>query len=215
MNEIEKFYSDLVSDSSAVTVFELGACDGNHTAMLERIAGDKLALLVSFEAAPYNWDRLPKLSEKVKFFKGAASDRDGFCDLWLSSGPGYHGSSSIREPKKHKEVWPNCKFESRVEVECITLDSAAKRFGVDAIDFIWCDIQGAERDAITGGASILAKTKYFYTEVSEMEHYQGQLLKADFVSHLEAKTGVGWVMEKDFGGDQFGGDVLFRNLKIT
>lgn len=215
MKSIKQFYSDLVASSDNVTVFELGACDGHHTKELSFLAGEKLTKLVAFEAAPYNWPKLVGFGDRVEIFHGAVSDRDGTCKLWLSSGQGYYGSSSIREPMKHKEVWPNCKFDSFVDVECITLDSAAKKFGVDALDFIWCDIQGAERDAIKGGGSILAKTKYFYTEVSEMEHYKGQLLKGGFVSNLEQATGVNWVMEHDFGGDAYGGDCLFRNLSLT
>lgn len=210
MTTIEEFFKQLTSQVHPITVFELGACDGYHTRKLIQDAGGKVGSWVAFEAAPYNWPKLENLPPVVKLIKGAVAAKDGVCQLWLSSGPGYYGSSSILEPKLHTEVWPDCKFEERVEVPCFTMDTVSKSFGIGAVDFVWCDIQGGERDAITGGATILKNTRYFYSEVSDAELYTGQLLRKDFADHLSSVTGVKWVMEHDFGGD-----ALFRNTSLT
>jgi hypothetical protein len=42
------------------------------------------------------------------------------------------------------------------------------------IDLIWADTQGAEGDLIAGGAEALAATRFFYTEYSNDEWYDGQ-----------------------------------------
>jgi hypothetical protein len=45
---------------------------------------------------------------------------------------------------------------------------------VHQIDLIWADTQGAEADLIAGGVEALAKTRFFYTEYSDDEWYEGQ-----------------------------------------
>ncbi len=209
MNTIEEFFKKLTEQGASITVFELGACDGYHTRKLIGEANGKISKWVAFEAAPYNWPKLESLPPVTHLIRGAVAAKDGMCQLWLSSGPGYYGSSSLLEPKLHTEVWPDCKFEQRVEVPCFKLDTVANLFGIRAVDFVWCDIQGGERDAITGGASILKNTRYFYSEVSDAELYSGQMLRKDFADHLSSVTGVKWSVERDFGGD-----VLFRNESI-
>lgn len=42
------------------------------------------------------------------------------------------------------------------------------------IDLIWADTQGAEDDLIAGGVEALAATRFFYTEYSNDEWYEGQ-----------------------------------------
>jgi len=47
--------------------------------------------------------------------------------------------------------------------------------GIDFIDFIWADVQGAEVDLIRGAETTLARTRFFYTEHSNQELYEGQI----------------------------------------
>ena len=54
----------------------------------------------------------------------------------------------------------------------MTLDSYAKNLG--RIDFIWADVQGAERKMIQGGLQTLSRTEWLYTEYSDVELYEGQ-----------------------------------------
>jgi hypothetical protein len=83
-------------------------------------------------------------------------------------------SGSIRKPKEHLDVYPWCKFESKIVVKTRTLDSWAREEGVGVIDLIWADVQGAEADLIAGGKEALRRTRYFYTEYSNAELYEGQ-----------------------------------------
>ena len=60
------------------------------------------------------------------------------------------------------------------EVDLITLDSFCEGRGIERIDFIWADIQGAEGDMVRGGRQTLARTRYLYTEYSDEELYENQ-----------------------------------------
>jgi hypothetical protein len=50
-----------------------------------------------------------------------------------------------------------------------------KKNNIQVIDFVWCDVQGAEEKVIRGGQETFKnKVKYFYTEYSNDEQYEGQ-----------------------------------------
>ena len=66
-------------------------------------------------------------------------------------------------------------FERQVEVRVITLDDFYDLYSLPYIDFIWCDVQGAEDLVIAGGRRALAHTRYFYTEYYDTQMYEGQI----------------------------------------
>jgi hypothetical protein len=72
-------------------------------------------------------------------------------------------------------------------------------------DLIWADVQGAEGDLVDGGAETLAQTRFFYTEFSDREWYEGQVSFADLAANLPSFE----VVEK------FEMDALFRNTNIV
>ncbi len=60
----------------------------------------------------------------------------------------------------------------------ITLDRHLEKYGLKGktIDFIYCDIQGAEKQMIAGANESLKKTRYLYTEYSNSEDYENQAI---------------------------------------
>lgn len=72
------------------------------------------------------------------------------------------------------------------------------------IDFIWCDIQGAEAALIQGGRNTFENVRYFYTEYDNAESYAGQKDLAGIMELLP-----GWEIVEDYGGD-----VLLRNTYL-
>jgi hypothetical protein len=57
----------------------------------------------------------------------------------------------------------------------IRLDDWVFTHGIQSIDFIWADVQGAESDLILGALETLKFTNFFYTEFSDDEWYEGQI----------------------------------------
>ncbi len=82
----------------------------------------------------------------------------------------------------HLRRAPWCTFDSGSAVLMRSLDSWASEAGVDRVDFIWADVQGAEGDVISRGQHTLARTRYFDTEYSNEELYEGQI---DLMSLLD------------------------------
>jgi FkbM family methyltransferase len=156
--------------------------------------------------------------KRVELFEIALGASDGEAEFYVSSGlppgatpelavqytQGWDMSGSLRAPKNHTTVWPWCKFESRVTVPVRRLDSWAAEHDIGAIDFIWADVQGAEGDLIAGGKACMARTRYFYTEYSDDEWYEGQPSLRQLAQMLS-----GFVIIR-----RFEMDVLFKNTAM-
>lgn len=195
-------------------VLEIGANNGNDSVRL--LEAFPSAALHCFEPDPRAIALLePRLNgTRARLHRYAVGAADGPLTFHQSSGAppgkeeaypeGWHYSGSIRAPKVHLTEFPWCRFDTEITVDCTTLDSWAERNGIDHIDFIWADVQGAERDLIAGGRNILARTRLLYTEYCNRELYEGQATLPQLLEMLP-----GWrVVHK------YEWDVLLENVAL-
>lgn len=182
-------FIEIINNSDEPLVLELGACDGYHTdimiSLLEKTG--KNYCFIALEPVTYLAESLRDKyanNRKVKVYNEAISDKNEQVKLYVSGG-GYIGSSSLLMPKKVFDYWGDMSF---TESDCaaIRLDSLMVRDGLADrnVDFIWADIQGAEKQLILGGEKTLAQTKYLYTEFCNDEFYEGQLFHFDDICEL-------------------------------
>ena len=166
-------------------ILDIGCNNGRHTLLFLSLF--KNARVFSFEPDSRAQERFKKkvTDPRAKLFEVAISAADGTAEFYVSDGSpssewkeklpkGWDLSGSIKKPKKHLKVHPWCTFKKRITVSTKKLDTWQHEEGVDEIDFIWADVQGAEADLIKGGQTALRHTRYFYTEYSDRELYQGQ-----------------------------------------
>jgi FkbM family methyltransferase len=152
------------------TFIELGAHQGTDTAWMATLPD---VTLHAFEPDPRNH---PPSLPNVTVHRAAIGDHDGSGSLILSKlgwGREWTDSSSIKTPKNHLQRYP-VTFGQAVAVQVVALDSFCQDQGLDVIDFIWADVQGAEGEVIRGGRKTLARTRYLYTEYSDDEMYENQ-----------------------------------------
>lgn len=167
-------------------ILDIGCNDGSDTLQFLKLF--KNPKVYAFEPDPRARERFIHnvQDNRVKLFALAVSGADGEADFHMSDGSpsaewgekmpaGWDMSGSIRIPKKHLDVYPWCTFDKSVKVQTKMLDTWCDEEGVQAIDFIWADVQGAEVDLIQGGKKALFKTRYFYTEFGDQELYEGQI----------------------------------------
>jgi FkbM family methyltransferase len=185
--------------TDAPVILDIGANDGTHTKIFLKLFPK--ATIYACEPDPRAVARFRAniVDPRVKLFEGAIGVHDGEAEFHVSSGfppgitpeqkahfpLGWDLSGSLRAPKKHQEIWPWCKFESTIKVPVLRLDTWADWNNVEKIDFIWADTQGAEGDIIVGGKMALARTRYFYTEYSNDEWYEGQPNLEQLIKMLE------------------------------
>jgi FkbM family methyltransferase len=200
------------SDARPTVLLEIGANDGGHTLGFLNELG-KAVTIHAFEPEPRAARRFAArgFDERVRLHEIALGSSDGCAQFFQSGGAvsearpeGWFDSGSLRQPKRHLEVHPWVTFESSLEVSVRSLDSWAAEFGVESVDFIWMDVQGAEADVIRGGLRLLSNTRFLYTEYSDDELYEGQATLGQLVDLLD-----GWRLVA-----QFPNDVLFENARL-
>lgn len=185
------------------TFIEIGAHRGQDTQWMAAIPG---VLMHAFE--PDRRNELPSL-DNVTFHRKAIASHDGHCPFILSERDvdwGIEtGSSSIRKPAAHLTIHPTTRFVATIEVECVTLDSFIKEWNIKRIDFNWTDAQGAEGDIIDGGAEAFGITKWWWTEYSNDEQYEGQIGLDEILRRLGRSWRVAMLLPRD---------VLLENTRL-
>ena len=111
-------------------------------------------------------------------------------------------SGSLKKPVEHLQAHPWCKFEQQTDVRVMTLDTFFGLYSLSYIDFIWCDVQGAEDMVIKGAETALMHTRYFYTEYYNNQMYSGQINATQIFDRLPGR----WKIV-----EQWPNDILFEN----
>ena len=197
-------------------ILEIGCNDGLHT--LKFLAHFEGARVYAFEPDARARKRFQAAVQdaRVQLFPTAVGALDGVTTFYPSNGApsaewaarlpeGWDMSGSIRAPKQHLQTHPWCSFGPAIEVAITRLDTWARKHAPDRVDFIWADVQGAETDVIAGARETLKKTRYFYTEYSNLELYAGQSQLAPLLRMLPDFEVV----------HRYQGDVLLRNKRLA
>lgn len=184
----------------ATTILDIGCANMDELEGLSQIFPN--AYFHLFEPDP-RWTSF--MLERIAPFMAtlypvAIGASDGTMQFYQS--PDWHPySGSIRKPTGHLNRYPRITFDTTVEVQVRSLDSWAVENKIDAIDFIWADVQGAEVDLVNGGKNILQKTRFLYTEFDNQEMYEGQINLQGILDMLPSFEVI----------ERFHLDVLLRN----
>ena len=160
---------DMLQKMRPRVIFEIGMCDGHHTEMLLTFCHPVRPFYFGFEADPRNVARIVAngRSRMIDFFPCAVGNVTGETSFNLATPEpgGAIGSSSLSEFLPVLTEWhPWLKCQESVRVQSWRLDDFCEEHAVGSIDFIWMDVQGAERLVHEGAQSILQRTKYIWTE---------------------------------------------------
>lgn len=192
------YLKQLVGNEKSI-ILEIGANDGMHTQQFLDLFPN--AIIYAFEPDPRAIKKFKDnvKSERVFLFECAIGAIDGEAIFQASSGlpdnlsdegknyfsEGWDQSGSLRSPKRHLDLWPWVKFEKTLTVPVKRLDTWFRENHLDQIDLIWADVQGAEVDLIAGGTLAFSRTRFFYTEYSNDELYEGQVSLQKIIDDLK------------------------------
>jgi len=109
-------------------------------------------------------------------------------------------------PKEHLNTNLAVLFEEKIHVQALTLDGWAEQYGIEKVDYMWLDMQGAEYAVLQASSKILKTVKVIFTEVSLMELYEGTTLYPQFKEWLQAQ---GFTLVKEVLPWDSCGDALF------
>ena len=163
-------------------VVELGAYDGSDTRWLRESCEGSAPYYIAVEPDARHFPGLLTIPG-IRAVQVAIASYTGMAPWYASSddlGTG-DASSSIRPPKEHLITAPQLRFTLTGDVPCLTLDDLATREGIERIDVLWADIQGAEKDMVQGGKNILRRTEWVLVESCFQELYEGQAVRREFL----------------------------------
>ena len=201
-------------------IFDVGCYDGNDS--LDFLNVFQNPTIYSFEADKRSVELFKNNvhSDNIKLVESAVSDIDGEVEWYGSDSDTrrhyelqdyWSASSSMKKPKKHLDVWSDVYFKEKEYVKSITLDSWVSRNNIGMVDFIWCDVNGANREFIKGATNTLAdKVRYMMMEFEEVELYDGSLTLNELLKLLPSFEKIGVY---NFAGNF--GNVLLKNKIIV
>ena len=211
----------LFGKRAAITIFDIGACEGEDSVRYARRFPRSTVYAV--EPLPANVERLRATLKRyrarnVRVLPFALSDVHGRARMFVSSGrpPAVpesdewnygNKSSSLLEPDRHLQVVPWVHFDEVIEVETRTLTDVCAEYGVRRVDFIHMDVQGAELKVLDGLGPMLEEVAAIWLEVEAVPLYRDQPLKGDVERYLRAR---GFAVAKDTVGDISGDQLWVR-----
>jgi FkbM family methyltransferase len=149
-----KWYRRCVDDG-AVTFVDIGANVGLYTGLALRLSPSKAGTILCVEPSSENRRYLERtivansssLATRATVLPLALADRRGEAMLFVNP-----------DNKGDNHLWSNAEHDQwdRETVRVDTLDHVCAEHGIESVDFIKMDVQGAEGQVIAGAANILA-----------------------------------------------------------
>ncbi len=208
----DDYIAPLLERLDQPVIFELGAHCGEDT---QRLAGHlrQPYQFFAWEPDPRSLGALREAVAalpQVTVVAAAAGAEDGTAAFHLSSrrdGGAFTDASSLLPPTPAMQAAaPWLAFDEQVTVPVRTLDAFCAEQQVSRIDFVWADVQGAERYVVAGARRMLARTSFLFVEQSGETLYTGQWTFDEMMSVL----GGEWQVLK-----RFPNDVLLYNRSVV
>lgn len=205
-----------------LTILDVGGCEGEESIRYSRLFPN--ARIFIFEPLPSNQILIKQnlteyQIEHATLIPMAVSNEDGTADFYVSSGhPEYqekelnwdfgNKSSSLLEPEK-SNIHNWLRFNEKITVNTISLDSFLIQNKITEIDFVHMDVQGAELNVLIGAELSLKKIKAMWLEVADVHFYKNQVLRKD-IEHFMKDKGF-YLLKSEMEGKS--GDQFYINKK--
>jgi FkbM family methyltransferase len=206
MEEFLKAAKSVVSDDEPIVIVNLGSRDGNEDVTFAQ--NFPKARIISFEPNPETYQIVVSTTSphvSITPCNLAATEFDGTIDFYQNK-TGNHGASSIFRKSGLYDYIESYKQEV-IQVRSVRLDNFLSSIGVQKVDLLWADIQGAELSAFRGMGELMNSVKCVNTEIEYKPIYAGQPLYDEVRSFLESK-GLKET-QKTCRYDGFWGDAIF------
>jgi FkbM family methyltransferase len=224
-SEAEREFRRLFALHEPLVICDIGACEGEDSVRYARLF--PRARVFAFEPLPANQALVRANFARHKVANAelvpvALSDRSGEATFHVSSGRppelfagedwNYgNKSSSLLPPAESGPMHGWIEFKEAIAVRTDTLDNFCAQRGLDHIDFIQMDVQGAEQLVLAGATAMLPRITALWLEVSARELYRGQALDSE-ITRFMRKHGFK-LCHTAYRGDGIEGDHCYVNLR--
>ena len=218
MRVFNSYLTQTFKNKEVEVIFDVGACHALESVELSKKYPN--AKVYTFEANPVSYDVCLENTEgydSITVINEAVNDYDGVCKFYpmdkektiTTWEDGNQGASSLyRANGQYDFIEKYVQYE--IEVPCTRLDTFCERNGIDKIDIIWMDLQGAELKALQSLGPLLDTVQIIHTELEMNPMYEGQCLFNDVNEYL---TNNGFDLEYGDTNVQFGSNFIFTNQR--
>jgi len=164
----DRMYDPVFANRSNMTVLDLGANCG----LFSLYAADSCSRLIAVEPTPNTFN---VLTEMVK-------DHNNITPLQLAIGPHNELISFFINENSTTNSMLN-RNGQETQVQCMTLETLLDTQGLDHVDFIKCDIEGSEIQALTDNTlrPIADRVNFWFVEI-----HQTDVNKSSWPGNLES-----------------------------
>lgn len=168
----ERMFQPLLGNADDYVILDLGANIG----LFSLYAKDSAKKVIAVEPTPKTFEMLKKLtadSLNIELLQGAAGETDGSVTFFINDNPTIN--SLVNE------------VGEKVTVDSFTIDSIMKKFNVDYIDFVKCDIEGGEMVALTDATigAVANKVGFWAVETHQTDGSTGAVWPGNLESNRQ------------------------------
>jgi FkbM family methyltransferase len=216
--EVDAELLRLFRHNAPLCILDIGACEGEESIRYARLFPHSRVL--AFEPLPAN-----QAISRANFARYAVpnaelvplalSDRAGKATFHVSSGrpreefsgPDWNygnKSSSLLPPAQAEAMYGWIEFKETIMIPTDTLDHFCASRGLDHVDFVHMDVQGAEHLVLAGASAMLAHTTAVWLEVTEQPLYAGQKVRSEIEVFMRQRGfALAHQIRREIEGDQF------------
>ncbi len=190
-------------------ILEAGAHSGEDTILIAQKW--PTGRIFAFEPVPHFFERIiqnleSKHISNVDAFPIGLFSTSGDRTFYYSQNCG--GASSYLPDGKLPETNYN---DIKLTLPCVNLDDWALKQGIDHIDFMWLDMEGAEYYVLSTAPEILKTTKVIITELNFRSFREGTTLYETLKPFLES---MGFTLHLVWGSATWQGTGLFVKTEL-
>ena len=203
------------------TIVEIGSHYGEDS--LRFLETFPECTIYCFEPDPRNIKIFNKhiKDRRVKLFELALSSQKGIANFYQSYQPSTSvpekydwiseadyeelmlnnsGSSSLKRGYKHN-------LNQTIQVNTERYDNWCEEHHINNVDFVWVDVQGAEKSVLEGMGEKIKNIKFIWIEYGEIE-YEGAINRQETISHMHNRS---FNVIEEYSNQSLTGDLLFYN----
>jgi FkbM family methyltransferase len=210
----------LPKDGSYV-IFDIGSRDCMQS--IEFYNEFPNAKIYAFECNPNTLHicrkNIEKYLDRITLIEGAVCDYNGIIQFypidqqrtvttWEDGNP---GASSLFKSNGNYDYVEKY-VQNEITVNCHRLDTVISKYGIDKVDIIWMDLQGAELLALKGLGDYFTNVKYIHTEICHKAIYHKQVLFKELHDYIVSK---GFLLKNNISFVTWHEDVIYQNKNIS
>lgn len=184
---------------SAITLMDVGAFRGEFTTMIDHLCGVAAGILVEPQPKLALELRSRFMPPRFGVEEVALCDRDGTTGMEVNF---TESTTSILKMRRELPELSSVDVREREKVVCqtTTLDRIFEKYGLNDLDLLKLDVQGAEKLVLSGAAKTLRRTKMIWTEASFAHFYENDCLLQELIEMLALSGFALYEVEPGFRG---------------